>query len=118
VLKSDADVALFGHDGRRGGVVLCTQPTPNTFDLLLFTRAIVRVGPRIEPSLRIEPSDVALSQQILGQGVSCEVVAGVFHGTPVAVKRFHARANEVLLPLVEKEVAIFSLLRHPSIVLW
>jgi hypothetical protein len=110
-LTIEADLAPFG------GATFQTRGLCREFNhFLLFTRRTLRV--LVEPSLRIDPKDLSLSLQTLGQGASCEVIAGVYHDTPVAVKRFHARANNILLPAVGKEVAVLSLLRHPSIVVW
>lgn len=76
------------------------------------------IAPKIEACLRVDPKDLILSAQILGQGASSEVIAGTYLGTQVAVKRFYARASEAAIPLVEREIAILSMVRHPSIVLW
>ena len=64
----------------------------------------------------IDPSELELGSTI-GSGSAGEVIAGNYHGTPVAVKRMHRKMlSPEFLELFVEECELCLSLRHPNIV--
>uniref|UniRef100_A0A7S3E5D2 Protein kinase domain-containing protein n=1 Tax=Rhodosorus marinus TaxID=101924 RepID=A0A7S3E5D2_9RHOD len=61
----------------------------------------------------IDPSAILLSDELLGKGAFSEVVAGLWGGTPVAVKK----TEETGVAEYHREQETLCALRHPNIVL-
>mmetsp|Transcript_142123 Transcript_142123/g.441963 ORF Transcript_142123/g.441963 Transcript_142123/m.441963 type:complete len:427 (+) Transcript_142123:1-1281(+) len=69
----------------------------------------------------IDPSEYTLTSEVLGEGSFGRVVAGRFHGSPVAVKMtkmLEGPGDSSALMALLNEVRILRRLRHPNIVLF
>jgi len=134
-ILQDGDIAMLPNCGliseNKSAVFLRTSVGKLNHCLLLSTRAksssssssstsSPSVHSQHHVSLRVKMSDVTFyDDQILGRGVSCEVISGIFHGSPVAIKKFHGTisdGNQGNLKSFEKEVAILTMIKHPRIV--
>jgi hypothetical protein len=70
-------------------------------------------SPRATP---LDPADVAVGSKRLGIGATGEVFVGTWQGTPVAIKRMHARGvSESAKRGFQREIALLSGLQHPNI---
>jgi serine/threonine protein kinase len=73
---------------------------------------------RHDVSLRLQQEDLDFGpvEKMLGRGATCEVLEATFFGTQVAVKRLLHAHDGANLPVLEREVAILTRLRHPNVV--
>ena len=73
--------------------------------------------PKLEVCLRIKHKELEYddASDLLGRGKTSEVFRAKYKGRNVAVKRLFARMDESMVPVLQKEVAVFALLRHPNV---
>ncbi|XP_065846243.1 uncharacterized protein [Oscarella lobularis] len=103
-LEAERDEIVQAHQTQMRSVEATLTETKESLDQFLNV-------------LSIRASDVRLTNEKLGSGAYGDVIIGLWHKMPVAVKRFHALITTPrTIPKFKSEVLTASRLHHPNII--